>query len=113
MTLNKKETRYYKPLIVGKLQEMNVKDEIGYAKTGATKVARQMVEVEGKFSMEKKTVPCYRAANLQRNLTKKLLKLSPVEIERFLATELPQQPDMTESEVSDAEPEVAQTPNQG
>lgn len=90
MALTKKETKHYKPLIIRKLEEMKVKNEVGYTQTGTFRYAKQLVpDGEGKFKVQTSKVPNYRASNLQKSLVKKLLALTSNEVERFLATEVP------------------------
>lgn len=91
MTLTKKQIKHYKPLIQKKLTEMGIKNEIGYTQTGTTKVIPQLVKTDDGFKVENRRVPNYRAANLYKSLTKKLCNLGVLEVERFLATEMPRQ----------------------
>lgn len=89
MSLTKKQTKYYKPLILKKLEEMGVKQEIGYTQTGTSRVVPYLNnEVEGEPKVERKKVPNYRASNLYKSLTKKLLKMPVESIEKFLSTEV-------------------------
>ena len=91
MSLTKKEIRYYKPLILSKLNEMGVKNEIGYTKTGSNRQVMQYVQTDSGYKMQNETVPNYRAANLYKSLTKKLLKMTPEAVERFLDTIIPKE----------------------
>ena len=89
MSLTKKQIKHYKPLILERLEKMGVKQEIGYVQTGTSRLAPYLnTEVEGEPKVETKRVPNYRASNLHKNLTKKLLKMSVESIEKFLNAEL-------------------------
>jgi len=94
--LTKKQTKRYKALITEKLDEMNIKNEIGYTKTGSFRevVVPYHARKEGEPQIQ--TLPNYRAANLRKNLTKKLLKMSPEAIDRFLDTIIPSEDKETE-----------------
>lgn len=83
MALTKKEMRKYKPLIVKKIEDLGMKSELQYTKTGFKKTVD--IPRPSGFGTEKRTFDTYRATNLQRNLLKKLLKLSVGEVERFLS----------------------------
>lgn len=89
MNLTKKQAKKYKRLILAKLSELGVKNEIGYTKLSSFRVARQVVEKEeGVFAFEKTKIPAHQASNLYKNLTKKLLKMPAEAIDKFLSTEL-------------------------
>ena len=89
MSLTKKEIKRYKPLIHAKLSEMGVKDEVGYTQTGSSRMRPQVVQGENGPQVEQVKSPNYRAANLYKSLTKKLLNTSPKAVERFLETIIP------------------------
>ena len=87
--LTKKQIKLYKPMIKSKLEEMGVKSEIGYTQTGSFRMAPKLIQEDGKMEVKQVKTPNYRASNLHKNLTKKLLKLSPEAIEKFLETAIP------------------------
>ena len=87
MKLTKKKAKHYKPLIKAKLMEMGVKDQVGYTETGSFRTV-SVINEEDKENpkVETKRVPSYRAVNLYKNLTKKLLGMSTEAIEKFLSS---------------------------
>lgn len=96
MGLSNKQINYYKPLIIRKLESLGVKSGIGYTKTGTKgKVEVYVTDENGMrvvkddYTLETKLIDRdhYRATNLQKSITKKLLKLDVPQVERFLTTE--------------------------
>lgn len=85
MPLSKKQIKQYKPLIISKLESMGLKDEIQYAPTGTHKMVKApSLDADGNFEIKTIKRDNYRAANIFRNLYKKLIKTDPLTIERFL-----------------------------
>jgi len=98
MALTKRQIKLYKPMIKAKLDEMGVKSELGYTQTGSFRMAPKVVQTEGKIEVKQVKTPNYRASNLHKNLTKKLLSLSPEAIEKFLETAIPQKEELGNAE---------------
>lgn len=81
--LTAKEVKHYRKLIIAKLELMNVKDEVQMQATGKVRIVKYFDQKEMKIKTAR--LPLNRLANLQKSLTKRLLKLSKSEVERFLA----------------------------
>ena len=83
--LTAKETKYYRKLIVQKLESMNVKGEVIMQATNKVRTVKYFDQTD--FKVKTARLPLNRLANLQKNLTRRLLQLSKSEVERFLAQE--------------------------
>jgi len=84
VSLTKAQIRFYKPLLISKIEGLGLKDEQNQVPTGHFKPA-QMVDPETN-KVKRVNAPTMRISNPQRNLLKKLLKLSVEEVEHFLNT---------------------------
>lgn len=90
--LTKKEKKHYKKLINKKFDEMGLSNGMEMRHTGkfALKTINAPWMAEGKMTYKK---PVFVAKNTRKNLMKKLLDLSVVEVERFLSTEFEKKED--------------------
>ena len=79
-SLTAKEIKYYKPLVEDKLEKMGVSKDTVLAATNKKRKMFHLVDGKPKAVM----VPINRLSNFQKNLTKKLMKLSAPDVERFL-----------------------------
>lgn len=114
MGLSNKQINYYKPLITKKLESLGVQAGIGYTKTGTARdISRYVTDSSGQRVQDEAgndrtevvKQPHYRATNLQKSITKKLLKLDVPQVERFLTTE-PASPKSEEILVASPDGEV-------
>ena len=83
--LTAKETKFYRKLIVAKLESMNVASDTIMQATAKLRTVRYFDPKEGVVKTAR--IPVNRLANLQKNLTRRLLQLSKSEVERFLSQE--------------------------
>lgn len=84
-TLTAKETKLYRNLIVKKLESMNVLNDTIMQATSKLRTVRYFDP--NTLTVKTARIPVNRLANLQKNLTRRLLQLSKSEVERFLAQE--------------------------
>lgn len=109
--LTAKEVKYYRKLIIAKLETMNVKNQVLMQATGKARTVKYFDQKEQKIKTAR--LPLNRLANLQKSLVKRLLKLSKSEVERFLDQEFSEPTPATEVGVDVSSIQTGKTESSG